>query len=333
MIDIELQAKYYCLSSSAALINYIENSHHLIYAQKSLKVVYEGSDNTMIIDPTTAKLLELIVNLNDPKSNQSLFGIINKTKTRSGFRLLRSNILQPPTDLKLIQTRLNMIEEMISSSNLFDGLESVLSQFCWVDIEQLLSSLVQISFEENVKSAERKIENVIHLKHVITLIEPLIQTLSQVENNIFDDLIAVLKDNRFELIKNEINAIILDSCKYTKGTINMKLEKCHAIKPGFNGLLDVAREAYSECIDDISNLIDNYREMYCLPLKVSYAPNRGYHAQICVPNAKQSNISLPKEFIKVSISKNAISFTTEEIIARNNRINMSTEEIYLLSNS
>lgn len=48
----------------------------------------------MVIDPTTAKILELIINLSNPKSSETLFGTINRTKTKSGYVLLRSNILQ-----------------------------------------------------------------------------------------------------------------------------------------------------------------------------------------------------------------------------------------------
>lgn len=59
-----------------------------------MKIVYESSLNTMIIDPTSAKILELLINLVDPKSNDTLFGAINRTKTKSGYVLLRSSILQ-----------------------------------------------------------------------------------------------------------------------------------------------------------------------------------------------------------------------------------------------
>ena len=59
-----------------------------------MKIVYESSLNTMIIDPTSAKVLELLINLANPKSNDTLFGAINRTKTRSGYVILRSSILQ-----------------------------------------------------------------------------------------------------------------------------------------------------------------------------------------------------------------------------------------------
>ncbi len=49
------------------------------------------------LDATTAKSLELLQNLKDPKSGHSLYGVLNYTKTVGGARLLRSNILQPPS--------------------------------------------------------------------------------------------------------------------------------------------------------------------------------------------------------------------------------------------
>lgn len=48
----------------------------------------------MIIDPISAKMLELLINLSNPKSTDTLFGVINRTKTKTGYLLLRSAILQ-----------------------------------------------------------------------------------------------------------------------------------------------------------------------------------------------------------------------------------------------
>ena len=40
--------------------------------------------------------LELLQNMRDPRSDHTLFGVLNYTRTPGGTRLLRSNILQPP---------------------------------------------------------------------------------------------------------------------------------------------------------------------------------------------------------------------------------------------
>jgi len=47
-------------------------------------------------DVTAVANLELLRNIRDPQSEYTLYGILNKTKTRMGSRLLRANILQPP---------------------------------------------------------------------------------------------------------------------------------------------------------------------------------------------------------------------------------------------
>jgi len=49
-----------------------------------------------VVDVTVVANLELLRNIRDPRSEQTLYGILNTTKTRMGSRLLRVNILQPP---------------------------------------------------------------------------------------------------------------------------------------------------------------------------------------------------------------------------------------------
>ena len=48
-------------------------------------------------DAATVRNLELLQNLRDVRSDHTLYGILNYTKTPGGARLLRSNILQPPS--------------------------------------------------------------------------------------------------------------------------------------------------------------------------------------------------------------------------------------------
>lgn len=89
--------RYYCLAACAALLKYIEFIKSLIFAPHSIPIIFQGAEKTVIIDPSTSKYLELVRNARNSKSNDSLYGAINYTKTRSGARLLRANILQPPS--------------------------------------------------------------------------------------------------------------------------------------------------------------------------------------------------------------------------------------------
>lgn len=91
-----------------ALLKYVEFIQNVVYAPSSLKVVFRGSEQTVMIgkkhttaqwcalvkvqresiylnaDISTVRNLELITNITDPKSSHSLFGVLNHTKTPQG---------------------------------------------------------------------------------------------------------------------------------------------------------------------------------------------------------------------------------------------------------
>jgi DNA mismatch repair protein MSH4 len=112
MVEMEVATKYYCLATAAALLKYVEFIQNAVYAPNSLKITYQGPDQTTMIDVVTAKNLELLGNIRDPASMHSLFGVLNYTKTPGGARLLRSNILQPPCDVETITLRQDCIQEL-----------------------------------------------------------------------------------------------------------------------------------------------------------------------------------------------------------------------------
>ncbi len=72
-----------------------------------------------MIDLSTIRTLELIQNLQDAKSRDCLFGLLNETMTPMGARLLRSNILQPLTDADVINGRLDALEELTLNEDMF----------------------------------------------------------------------------------------------------------------------------------------------------------------------------------------------------------------------
>ena len=49
---------------------------------------------------------------------------------------------------------------------------------------------------------------------------------------------------------NKILDVIHHGAQYQKGHLNMRNQKCFAVKSGINGILDAARRTYSELIED-----------------------------------------------------------------------------------
>ncbi|GAB5575192.1 mutS protein homolog 4 isoform X1 [Prionailurus iriomotensis] len=313
---MEVQSKYYCLAAVAALLKYVEFIQNSVYAPKSLKICFQGSEQTAMIDSSSAQNLELLINNQDCRNNHTLFGVLNYTKTPGGSRRLRSNILEPLVDIETINMRLDCVQELLQDEELFFGLQSVISRF--LDTEQLLSVLVQIPkqdtemFSSNlgfyplnanrispvvttknafkhcqsehprndhsgVNAAESKITNLIYLKHTLELVDPL---------------------KLFGIILEKIKTIINDDARYMKGCLNMRTQKCYAVRSNINEFLDIARRTYTEIVDDIAGMISQLAEKYSLPLRTSFSSARGFFIQMTTDCAALPNNQLPSEFIK-----------------------------------
>lgn len=51
---------------------------------------------------------------------------------------------------------------------------------------------------------------------------------------------------------DQIKTVINSDTSYMKGSLNMRTQKCYAVRPNVNELLDIARRAYTEVVDDIA---------------------------------------------------------------------------------
>ncbi|XP_039587320.1 mutS protein homolog 4 isoform X3 [Passer montanus] len=325
-IFMEVQSKYYCLAAAAALLKYVEFIQNSVYAPKSLKVRFQGSEKTAMIDSSSAQNLELVINNRDSRNGHTLLGVLNYTKTPGGSRRLRSNILEPLVDAETINTRLDCVQELLQDEELFFGLQAVISKF--LDTEQLLSVLVQIPKQDTVKTAESKITNLIYLKHTLELVEPLKAALRSCNTQLLKAYYNSLEDTRFGIILEKITSVINDDTRYTKGCLSMRTQKCYAVKPNINEFLDIARRTYTEIVDDIAGMITQLAEKYRLPMKTSFSSARGFFIQMNADCSTLPNGQLPSEFTKITKMKNTYSFTSADLIKMNERCQESLREIY-----
>lgn len=72
-----------------------------------------------MIDVSTIYSLELVQNLQNSKSRDCLFGLLNETLTPMGARLLRNNVLQPLTDPEVLNTRYAAVDDLTKKEDLF----------------------------------------------------------------------------------------------------------------------------------------------------------------------------------------------------------------------
>jgi DNA mismatch repair protein MSH4 len=105
-------------------MKYAELGLSTTFAAQALRIKFESSEGSMMIDPSTIASLELIQNLQNNKSRDSLYGLLNETLTPMGARFLRSNILQPSTDAEKIRKRHEALTELTAKEDLFFSVRS-----------------------------------------------------------------------------------------------------------------------------------------------------------------------------------------------------------------
>lgn len=111
-------------------MKYVELSLGKTFVSQTLRIRFEPSEGSMMIDLSTIASLELIQNLRKAQSKDSLFGLLNETLTQMGVRILRGNILQPSTDASKLTERYEALGELATKEDMFfavrTGLPSLL---------------------------------------------------------------------------------------------------------------------------------------------------------------------------------------------------------------
>jgi len=92
-----------------------------------------------MIDVSTIYSLELVQNLQNPRSRDCLFGLLNETQTPMGARLLRSNVLQPITDVDVLNTRYDAVDELQTKEEMFYATRAALKNF--LDADKILTAV------------------------------------------------------------------------------------------------------------------------------------------------------------------------------------------------
>ncbi|RDD41782.1 MutS protein-like protein 4 [Trichoplax sp. H2] len=344
----EILSKNFCLSAVSALLKYIEFKQDFSYAPSSLKTEYSRGYAVTTIDANSVRNLELIYNVTSRSSKDCLFRVLDHTRTKVGdlwshiispviysllARLLRSSILQPCSDKKTLEERLDSVEELAMKQEIYGPLRSAIDKFC--DISNMLRACVQIPKIESFKNAEARIADIIRLRNSLEAVKSLIVRLHGVKSALLQSIYQSLDDCHFQTMIDEINKVIDENATLEKGTLNFRAQICFAVRPEINGHLNVIRKVYEESIDDLASLKNFLHEKYNIPVEIVYNKGRGFHLQL------ESDLSpgeISSEFIKITRKKKTYFFSTLKLIYIPylffliERLNETLKDIYILSN-
>ncbi|KAL8968612.1 MAG: hypothetical protein Q9183_002383, partial [Haloplaca sp. 2 TL-2023] len=241
------------------VLKYIELALSFSFPFHSLRIKYETSEGSMMIDLSTIASLELIQNLQNPKSKDCLYGLLNQTLTPMGARLLKSSLLQPSTDSDTLEKRYNALDELATREDVFfavrQGKATTLIGFSllWV----ILAPRVSLAYEQvtifptkpTIQYSEQSINNVIALKQYVKSIPAVFEALATVNSEL------LLHINEVRKVPSSL------MCKRSLTKPSTKISRFKAshwtfgTSSGVNGLLDVARQTYKEANADAYQLV------------------------------------------------------------------------------
>ncbi|KAH2590414.1 hypothetical protein KXV63_009165 [Aspergillus fumigatus] len=300
-IKITLGGNYFASCCLAAVLKYIELELNRVFTSHSLRIRFGPSQGSMSMDLSTIVSLELIQNLQNAKSEDSLLGLLNETLTPMGARLLRANILQPCTEKSKLLARYDAVEDLSTKEDMFISVRQALKGF--IDADKVLTSLILAPTKRTFQYVEQSGNNVIMLK---TAIE--------------------------QLIEETLN----EHVTYQTKPLDLRNQRIYCVRAGVNSLLDVARQTYKEANVDAADLVAKVSESHNLTLDLKFDSARQYYISVSASEVK----TLSGIFINIYRRKNRIECQTLDLVklnqkimdAHNEVINMSDQTIQSLIN-
>ncbi|KAM0350185.1 hypothetical protein ACHAPU_003350 [Fusarium lateritium] len=327
-LKVATQGKFYAISSFAAAMKFIQQRFSINFMPHSLRIQYRPSEDTMMIDISAIQSLEIMQNLRNSKSKESLFGLLNQTTTPMGRRMLRSNILQPPTRPDLfILPRYDALEELTTNEEMFLEIRKGLFH----DMEKLLTKLIIVPTNVDVQQVEEQINQVLMIKSFLESIPELYAVLGPARS----DLIVKIRDLcRPEITSRSLNKIrqtIEDDVTYMKSALDLRNQRTFAVKAGINGMLDVARQTYKELTEEIHKHLEELNEAHKIQASLKYDNGRKYWLRLRAADFEDRPI--PDLLINVVRKKDMIECQTLDLVKLNLRLSDTSNEVVIRSDS
>ncbi len=265
------------------LINFLEDKKPgMLEHLKTIRRV--NSEKVLLIDPRTAKHLELVEKPYEGESG-TLFSHLKETLTPQGTRFLKENILSPPRDIEKINRRQAQVEYFLENREVFKNVREELKKIS--DIERLISRF---------STQKYHIRDFLRLSETINALVKISKILNKIE--IFEpidigDSILKLADQIESTIPSEPSA-----------------EPPGWVREGINKELDELKYLMTHSKEKLLELEKKERNLTGIPnLRVGYNQVFGFYYEV----TKSQLDKVPPYFIRKQTLQNAERFFTEEL--------------------
>ncbi|MCX4307338.1 MAG: DNA mismatch repair protein MutS [Acetatifactor sp.] len=244
----------------------------------------------MLLDSATRRNLELTETLREKQKRGSLLGVLDKTKTAMGGRLLRSMLEQPLIEKAEMERRLDAIEELNKDSVSRDELREYLNPV--YDLERLLSKVTyKTANPRDFISFRNSLEMLPAIKTVLKSFEK--EELSGIEKDL-DTL-------------EDIYQLILKSIEEEPP---ITIREGGMIRDGFDETIDNLRNAKRDGKQWLAQLEEQDRERTGIKnLRIKYNKVFGYYFEVTNSNKDM----VPEDYIRKQTLANAERYTTPRL--------------------
>ncbi|MDO4554553.1 MAG: DNA mismatch repair protein MutS [Lachnospiraceae bacterium] len=279
----------YGIVASGAMLSYLHETQKNSLTHLMTLVPY-SNQGYMMIDSATRRNLELTETMREKRKKGSLLGVLDKTKTAMGGRMLRSFVEQPLVNKSQIEDRYDAIETLIENMITREELREYLQPI--YDLERLTTKI-------SYRTANPR--DLIAFKTSLALVPPIKTLLQEFDTGILHNLYEDLDEltDLYELLEQ---AIVEDPPITTKeGGI---------IKDGYREDLDILKQAKTEGKVWLANLEEEEREKTGIKnLKVKFNKVFGYYLEV----TKSYQSLVPDYFIRKQTLANAERYTTDKL--------------------
>ncbi|MCS7228152.1 MAG: DNA mismatch repair protein MutS, partial [Endomicrobia bacterium] len=301
------------ISSIGGILEYLERTQKKMLPKlKGIKIY--NLEDYVYLDNSCIRNLELIENLYDRTSKNTLLDVIDKTQTPQGARLLRNWLLKPLRNTQEINKRLSFVELFYNDDQIRQKIRNKLHSI--IDIERTTNRITS-------KNANPK--DLIALKESLKLIPAIKNLLKQIINSsqlpiqtdIYNEIVNL---EELTEVKNLIDVSINEEAP-------VDIKKGNVIKTGYNKELDEIKNLYSSSKEWLLKYQEEQKQKTGIQsIKIGYTSVFGYYIEVTKSNLDM----IPKEYIRKQTLKNAERFTTIELQEFENKILSAEEKILQL---
>lgn len=296
MISLGLDGREEIVSSIGAMLMYLNDTQKQEPSQFK-KLVIKNIGNSMQLDRSTMRNLELLETIYDHDVNGSLLGVLNKTKTAMGARLLKKFLREPLIDSNEINLRLDAVTELkdnpLIANNIVNSLKHV------YDFQRLTAKIA-------TKKANGR--DLIALKTTLAELPEIRSQLEYLDSALLRETALNISD--FGIIYDTLEQAIQDEPPFliTEGGL---------IKSGYSEELDGLKASISDAKTWIANLEVSEKERTGIKtLKVGYNKVFGYYIDV----SKGMIDKVPDDYVRKQTLVNNERYITPELKEKENMV-------------